>query len=224
MSTKTRHSGADNYVHGTVWRTVEALVNGQAQVRTVLVPQPAQAEGFFPALTDSSGRSRNLSSIQSPRYRPFAWQRAEFDAMRSRVRPTHALFLQPGTRRANNYRPDAIVRLQPHTLYRHPFNRRSCRAPILPYFPCSPSATRSVLLPRPAARRGSASPLRTPCGFRLSENLLCKERQNIFRTFRKSAAGPWERGTLASLRAGVSRGQSGQIQTGEKQWHSTPTK
>ncbi len=31
-------------------------------------------------------------------------------------------------------------------------------------------------------------------------------------------------GHLASLRAGVSRGQSGQIQTGETQWHSTKTR
>jgi len=191
-------------------------VNGRARVRTMRAPQPVQADGLFPAFADSYEHSRNSSSIPSPRHWPIAWQRAEFDARQSRVRPTHAL-LELNARRANEYRSDAIVRLQPHPLYRHPFNRRSSRAPILPYFPCSPSVTCSVLVPRPAARRGSASPLRTPCGFRLSENLLCKERQNIFRIFRKSAAGPWERGTLASLRAGVSRGQSGQIQTGEKQ-------
>ena len=39
----------------------------------------------------------------------------------------------------------------------------------------------------------------------------------------ESTSRPWERGTLASLRARVSRRQSGQIQTGEKQWHSTET-
>jgi hypothetical protein len=40
----------------------------------------------------------------------------------------------------------------------------------------------------------------------------------------ESTSRPWERGTLASLRARVSRRQSGQIQTGEMTWHSTKTK
>ena len=85
------------------------------------------------------------------------------------------------------------------------------KAPSLLDLPCSPSVTRSVLFPRPAALRGSAlhGPERlkavpsevlahAPFGFRLSENLSCKERKNIFRTFRKSAAGPWERGTFTT--------------------------
>jgi hypothetical protein len=50
--------------------------------------------------------------------------------------------------------------------------------------PESFSGTRSVLSPRPAARRVSASAA-PPYGFRLSENPLCNERTRIFRTFRK---------------------------------------
>lgn len=54
---------------------------------------------------------------------------------------------------------------------------------------------------------------------------FCNERKNISRTFRKRhACGTWERDTLASLRARVTRGQFGQIQTGANRCHSTPTK
>jgi hypothetical protein len=70
------------------------------------------------------------------------------------------------------------------SLYGRPSDKCFHKAPILPYFPCSPSVTRSVLIPRPAARRGSAS-ASPPCGFRFSENLVCNERKKIFRTFRK---------------------------------------
>ena len=105
-------------------------------------------------------------------------------------------------------------------------------------FPAHPRSLASVLTPRPAARRVSASafhPSRskadlpgTPFAARwvtAFRKSLCKEqeRKKIFRTFRKSAAWHLGAGHLASLRAGVSRGQSGQIQTGEMTWHSTKT-
>jgi hypothetical protein len=107
---------------------------------------------------------------------------------------------------------------------RTPSARRLHREPLLPYLPCSPSVTCSVLIPRPAAL-GVLLRLMAPCGFRLSENLYCNERKKISRTFRKRhACGTWERGTLASLRARVTRGQFGQIQTGANRCHSTPTK
>jgi hypothetical protein len=62
-----------------------------------------------------------------------------------------------------------------------------------------------------------------PAGFGFRKIFCAQNAQNIFQTLRKSAACPWERGTLASLRARVSRRQSGQIQTGEKQWHFMET-
>ena len=99
------------------------------------------------------------------------------------------------------------------------------REPSLPYFPCSPSITRSVLLPRPAAL-GVLLRLRRPPGLGFQRKITPKEQSRFFfgASTERHAFGTWERGTLASLRAGVSRGQSGQIQTGEKQWHSTKTK
>ncbi len=67
--------------------------------------------------------------------------------------------------------------LEARRLAQFPPEKSFRRVPSLPYFPSSPSVTRSVLIPRPAARRVSASPLRAPCGFRLSENLCCKEQK-----------------------------------------------
>ena len=105
-------------------------------------------------------------------------------------------------------------------------------------FPAHPRSLASVLTPRPAARRVSASashPSRSKAdlpgtpfaalrvtAFRKSFGKK-QERKKIFQTFRKSAAWHLGAGHLASLRAGVSRGQSGQIQTGEMTWHSTKT-
>ncbi len=105
-----------------------------------------------------------------------------------------------------------------------PSDRCFRRAPSLPYFPCSPSVTRFGAYPAPCgtARLCFGLAALRVTAFRKS---LCKEqdRKKIFRTFRKSAAWHLGAGHLASLRAGVSRGQSGQIQTGEMTWHSTKT-
>jgi hypothetical protein len=120
------------------------------------------------------------------------------------------------------------------SLYRRPSDKCFHRGPILLYFPCSPSVTRFGAYPAPhhpitqtsragdpdsAARRGSAShgPERQqsnarrgsgPCAPRVSafRKSLCKERKRFSEPSEKDAAWPWERGTLASLRARVSRG------------------
>ena len=73
-------------------------------------------------------------------------------------------------------------------------------------FPRLTRSLASVLIPRPAAAARLCFALRAPYGLRLSENLFGKTSaqnadEKIFRTFRRSAAWPWERGTLASLRA-----------------------
>ena len=98
------------------------------------------------------------------------------------------------------------------------------KAPSLPYFPCSPSVTRFSACP-------------APCG----TSMFCfgyaalpvwvskqKSRQRtgeiFLRSLRRKHISALGAGHLASLRARVSRGQSGQIQTGEMTWHSTKTK
>jgi hypothetical protein len=100
-------------------------------------------------------------------------------------------------------------------------------------FPAFPRSLASVLIPRPAAL---AVLLRTACALRVWVSKQKSPAQQTRgcgpecgRDFsseppQKARLRPWERGTLASLRARVSRGNFGQIQTGEKQWHSTKTK
>ena len=63
-------------------------------------------------------------------------------------------------------------------------------------FPAHPRSLASVLTPRPAARRVSASAA-PPCGLRLSEN-LCAKNKNAKRFSEPSVKAPlgtWERGT-----------------------------
>jgi len=102
----------------------------------------------------------------------------------------------------------------------------SVRAPFLQFFPCSPSVTRSVLFPRPAARRVSAS-LAKASALRVSvsrKSFVQRTQKHFPDPPKKTPLGTWERGTLASLRARVSRGSSGQKPTWRKSsWHSTKT-
>lgn len=89
------------------------------------------------------------------------------------------------------------------------------KVPSLPDFPMSHSVTRSVLIPRPAAAARlcfALPPQQVKCGpagdpgktcalrvtaFRKSfrQNSAQNADEKIIRTFRKSAAWPWERGT-----------------------------
>ncbi|MBB5343351.1 hypothetical protein HDF10_001326 [Edaphobacter lichenicola] len=98
-------------------------------------------------------------------------------------------------------------------------------------FPAHPRSLASVLTPRPAALRCSASA--TPpygSGFP-NKNIPRKMRaaaaqsagEIFLRSLRRKHISALGAGHLASLRAGVSRAQSGQIQTGEMTWHSTKT-
>ena len=109
----------------------------------------------------------------------------------------------------------------------------SVRAPFLQFFPCSPSVTRSVLVPRPAALRCSASfatanalrvwvssnkfPAQHARGCGPADEISC-------RTLHRKHISALGAGHLTSLRARVSRGSSGQKPTWRKSsWHSTKT-
>jgi hypothetical protein len=95
------------------------------------------------------------------------------------------------------------------SLYRRPSDKCLPRAPILPYFPCSPSVTRFGAYPAPGGTAGSAF------------SGLLPQPGALGPRSRKCTLGTWERGTLpphhtqivcwglrdlASLRARVSRG------------------
>ena len=94
------------------------------------------------------------------------------------------------------------------SLYRRPSDRRFHRAPILPYFPCSPSVTRFGAYPAPhhpiTQRPRAGTPiLRTAsfCFSRTPPPTRC-----VGSPLQEMQLLPWERGALASLRARVSRG------------------
>ena len=157
----------------------------QVCVRAMLArtSQRARGDRSIPALANPSRRLRNWPSIPSPQHRPLAWWDAEDDAEHWNVCSTRYLLLQPKAWQTTGYGSTAMW------LHRHPYIgalRRgiSIERQFSRIFPAHPRSLASVLIPRPAARRVSAS-ASPPCGFRLSENLLCNERKKIFRTFRK---------------------------------------
>ena len=147
------------------------------------------------------------------------------------VRCTHSLLLQPdlvtGEYKKVFYclvatASDALCSLQAGVSVERHLSR---------IFPAHPRSLASVLTPRPATLRCSASA--TPpygSGFP-NKNLPRKMRaaaaqsagEIFLRSLRRKHISALGAGHLASLRAGVSRGQSGQIQTGEMTWHSTKT-
>jgi hypothetical protein len=199
-------------------------VSRQVRVRAMLVrtfPR-VRGNGSFPALAGAALGSRNWPSIPSSQYRLFAWLDAEDDAKHWNMWSTRSLLLQPETWQTTGYGSPGIW------LDRHPYigahqTSVSTERQFSRIFPAHPRSLASVLIPRAAARRVSASHSVRPVGFGFQKILCATNAKRFSEPSEKDAAWPWERGTLASLRARVSRGQSGQIQTGEKQWHSTPT-
>ncbi len=107
-----------------------------------------------------------------------------------------------------------------------PFRKTFPQRTISPVFSLLTLGHSLGACPAPCGTRCSASHCVRPpgLGFQTKISLrLWPLRGEIFlrSLLRKTRLRPWERGTLASLRAGVSREQFGQIQTGEEQWHST---
>jgi hypothetical protein len=97
------------------------------------------------------------------------------------------------------------------SLYRRLSDRCLPRAPILQYFPCSPSVTRFGAYPAPGGTSMFCFALRAPYGSGFPKKKSpcgCGPygRDFFFGASQKAHLGTWERGTLASLRARVSRG------------------
>ncbi len=179
----------------------------QVRTRAMLVRASQQVRGgwSFPAHADPSRRMCNWPSIPSPRYKPIARRDAEDDAKRWNVWFVRSPLLPPETWQPTGYGSPAAW------LHRHPYIGALQTSVYLErqfsrIFPAHPRPLASVLIPRPAARRVSASHSVRPCGFRLSKNLCAKNAKRFSEPSEKDAAWPWERGTLASLRARVSRG------------------
>ena len=157
-------------------------------------------------------------STPSPKDRSFAWKYAEASTGSfGAVHPQPALIAGPT---ASERRGSSVVWLRRHPYIDALQTSVSIERHLSRIFPAHPRSLASVLIPRPAARRDSAF-----SAFRKSFRLLpatSAERKDFpnLPKMRRLALGA---GHLASLRARVSRGQSGQIQTGEKRWNSTQT-
>ena len=198
----------------------------RAQTRTTLTrtSQSRRAASLLLALTAPELEPCNSPSIPpSPKDRFFAWQGVEDDGKRT-AWFTHSLLFQPGQWQASTSGPTAV------RLHRHPERHGvlhasvSVKRHLSSYFPCSPSVTRFGAYPAPC---GTARLCFGFAALRVSafrKSFRATERKKIFRTFRKSAAWPWERGTSRRFAQECPEGNPGKYKQGETQWHSTKTK
>jgi len=107
-----------------------------------------------PAFAGTASALRSSPRIPPPLDSAFARREAKDDADNRMVGSTRGLpVADSGQLRNQTCCQVAWARLSSRALQTERFQR----APSLPDCPCSPSVTRSVLLPRPAARRRSAS-------------------------------------------------------------------
>jgi len=181
-------------------------VSRQARTRAVLArtSQRVRGDSSIPALANRSRRLRNWPSIPSPQSRPFARRDAEDDAKHWNARSTRYLLLQPEAWQATGYRSTAVQ------LHRHPYigalqtsvsiERQS------PVFSLLTLGHSLRCLPRARRHGASLLRLRRPVGFGFQKILCATNAKRFSEPSEKDAAWPWERGTLASLRARVSRG------------------
>ena len=184
-------------------------MNRQVRTRAMLARTSSQRAGgdrSVPALATPSRRLCNCSSIPSPQYRPIARRGAENNAKHWNTRSTRSLLLQPEAWQTTGHGSTAVW-FDRHP-YRRPSDRYFHRAPILPYFPCSPSVTRSALFPRhitpSRTDRAPGTPILLTASFCFSRTP--PPTRCVGSPLQEMQLLPWERGALASLRARVSRG------------------
>jgi hypothetical protein len=149
-------------------------VSGQTYIQTMLArtSQSWRESGFLLVLAAPQLGLCNSPSTPSPKDRFFAQRGTEDDGERS-AWITHSLLLQPDRWEVSTSGSTAV------RLHRHPEHHASLQTGVSTechlsrIFPAHPRSLASVLIPRPAARRVSASAT-PPYGLRLSENLCAK--------------------------------------------------
>lgn len=203
------------------------------------ISQSRKSSGLLLALPTPEFMLCNSPFRRSPKDRFCACQDANCDRRNRSVRFTHSLLLRPdlAARRPGS----SAVRL-----HRRPERDGSLQTGVSvkrhrsSYFPCSPSVTRSVLIPRPAARRVSASashpsrsksgpagdPIRRPTGYGFQKIFYAKNKnaKRFSEPSVKASLGTWERGTSRRFAQECPEGNPGKYKQGETQWHSTKTK
>jgi hypothetical protein len=162
-------------------------------------------------------------STPSPKDRFFARQGTEDDGERT-AWFIHSLLLQRDRWQASTSGSTVVW------LHRHPERHASLQASVSMerhlsrIFPARPRSLALVPIPRPAARRVSASAT-PPYGLRLSENLCSKDKnaKRFPEPSVKAPLGTWERGTSRRFAQECPEGNPGKYKQGETQWHSTKT-
>jgi len=193
----------------------------QAHIPTTLArtsQQQGEAGLLLALATPQLGLCSSPSTL-SPKDRFFARQDTEDDGERA-AWFTHSLLLQPDRWQESTSGSTAVW------LHRHPERH----APLLTsvsierhlsrIFPARPRSLALVLIPRPAARRVSASAT-PPYGLRLSENLCATNAKRFSEPSAKAPLGTWERGTSRRFAQECPEGNPGKYKQGETQWHST---
>ena len=182
------------------------------------------------ALAASELEWRISPSTPSPQDRFFARR----DAQADRDHPTTwlplSLLLQPEPWQANTRGSTTVL------LHRHPERHRvlqtgvSVKRHLSRIFPAHPRSLASVLVPRPAARRCSASAT-PPCGSGFPKKKspcgcgpLSGARFLSSEPPQKAHLGTWERGTSRRFAQECPEGNPGKYKPGETPWHSTKTK
>jgi hypothetical protein len=166
-------------------------------------------------------KRRISPSTPSPKDRSFAWRGAE-DARGRTAWLALSLLLEPDLWQVSPIGPITVW------LHRHPERHRvlqtgvSIERHLSRIFPAHPRSLASVLYPRPAARRVSASAM-PPFGLRLSENLCATNAKRFSEPSAKAPLGTWERGTSRRFAQECPEGNPGKYKQGETQWHSTKT-
>jgi len=181
-------------------------VSERLRVEAMLVrtSQRVRGGGSFPALADPPRRLCNRPSIPSLQYRPIARRDAEKDAKHWNTRSTRSLLLQPEAWQTTGHGSMAMW------FDRHPYvgalqTNVSIERRFSRIFPATLGHSLGAY-PAPGGTARLCFALRAPCRFRLSENLCATNAKRFSEPSEKDAAWPWERGTLTSLRARVSRG------------------
>jgi hypothetical protein len=151
-------------------------------------------------------------STPSPKDRFFARQGTEDDGERT-AWFIHSLLLQRDRWQASTSGSTVVW------LHRHPERHASLQASVSMerhlsrIFPASPRSLALVPIPRPAARRVSASAT-PPYGLRLSENLCSKDKnaKRFPEPSVKAPLGTWERGTSRRFAQECPEGNPGKYQ------------
>ncbi len=214
-------------------------MSGRPHTQTTLAHtfQPLKEVSLHFALITPTLESCSSPSTPSPKRKSFALHGAEDDADHLKAWLPHSLLLQPQARQATA-NGSIAARSQRRPFWRCPSTESFHRAPILPYFPCSPSVTRSVLVPRPSALgvllrfttpAGQVRTCRGP-GFRALR--VSAFRKSFVQRTQKTFSEPSEKDTPTALGSGAHsrrfaqecpEGNPGKFKQEKFQWHFMKT-